>query len=159
MTQLTKLAVVELPEGKQAVERLERHIVDMIIDGEVDPLEADIKLAGMQKAIDAVRKNLHVKHAVMEIASRYPEKTFEIYGAQITKKLTPARYDYSASDDPVWKSLNDQVAELTERRKQREKMLQTLTSPLTIADDDTGDMTTVHPPAKEQGETLSIRFV
>jgi len=159
MTQLTRLAAIDLPQGKKSIEQLENWLVEMIIEGEVDPLETDIKLAAAAKVIDGVRKNLHVKHAVMQAAHNYPEKTIDIYGAQVTKKHAPARYDYGACNDPVWDALEASLNRVTESKKAREKMLQTLTVPITIIDEETGDVVTVQPPAKEQGETIAIKFV
>jgi hypothetical protein len=155
----TALQIIEMPRGKDAIERLERTYVDLILSGDVDPLEVEVSLKGIEEAIKAIRNNAAVRHAVLAEAGMFPEKTFEKYGAQITKKLTPARYDYESCEDPTWNELNKKVATLTDQRKQREKLLQTLTSPMSINDQDTGEVVMIYPPQKEQGETIAIKFV
>ena len=151
----TQLTTIELPQGKAAVQKLERKLVDLILNGEVDPLQVEVGLKGIEEAIKAVRTDASVRHLIMQEAGKYPEKTFEVYGCQITKKLTPARYDYENTGDPVWNGLNEKITDLTKLLKAREKMLASLTGP--IADPEEGVV--IHPPAKTQGETLAIKFV
>jgi len=153
------LTTITIPEGRLAIQQFQQKFKDLIMSGDVDPLEVDIKLKAVSDAIEAIRKDQEVRYAVMSEASKYIDKTFEMHGAQITRKLTPARYDYEACGDPAWTSLNNQINELYELRKQREKLLQALTAPQSFLDDQTGEVTLVRPPVKEQGETLSVKFI
>jgi len=153
------LTTITIPEGKTAIQRFTQSTIGLILSGDVDPLEAEVKLKAVAEAIDAIRKHGEVRHVVMMEAAKYIDKTFDVYGAQVTRKLTPARYDYEACGDPVWASLNNQINALYDERKQREKLLQALTAPQSFLDDQTGEVTLVRPPVKEQGETLAIKFV
>ena len=156
---VTKEVAITLPEGKVAVESLTQRLIDAFVDGTEDPIRLDVQLKALEEVVKAVRGNLTVKHTVMQALSLYPEKTVELYGAQITKKLSPARYDYSVCGDPTYTGLTVQMDDIKAEMKAREAFLKSLKAPITLVDDTTGEVHTVSPPAVEQGETIAVKFV
>ena len=150
---------IYMPQGKVAKQELEQKLRNMYLDGDIDPLQVEIGVKGIEDAIKYVRKEPLVRNTVLEAVSMYNEKTFEINGAQIQKKNMPARYDFTVCQDPVWVSLNAQMESLKDRIKERETFLKALPGKTTIVNDDTGEVTEIYPPAKSQGETIAIKFL
>ena len=154
---MNELAIY-MPTGKVAKQQLEGQLRSMYLSGDFDPLDIEIKVKGVSDAIEAVRKDPEVRDAVMDALSLYNEKTIELEGAKVQKRLTPARYIFSECGDPEWSKLDAQIKALTEQRKDREGFLKSLKKMEVIVDQDTGEAVEVQPPIKTQGETLAITF-
>ena len=77
-------------------------IKNAVLDGDINPLELDIRLKSAEDVITAIRKDPEIKERVDDEASKYPEKTFSFMGAEITKNV---RKNYDFSNDVVWKGL------------------------------------------------------
>ncbi len=148
-----------MPTGKVAVRQLEGQLREMYLSGDHDPLDIEIKVKGVSDAIEAVRKDAEVREAVMDALSMYNEKTISLDGAQVTKRMMPARYAFSQCGDPVYDKLQAQLDVAKKELKAREDFLKALPGKTTIVDDDSGEVYEVIPPPKSQGETLAIKFV
>ncbi len=155
---MSELAIF-MPTGKVAKQQLEGRLRDMYLSGDHDPLDIEVKMKGVSDAIEAVRKDADVREAVMDCLSAYNEKTINLDGAQVTKRMMPARYAFSQCGDPVYDKLQAQLDELKLEVKAREAFLKALPGKTTIVDDDSGEVYEVIPPPKSQGETLAIKFV
>jgi len=154
---MTQELTLFLPTGKAEVQALTQRIIALQESGEVNALEVDIKLKGIEEAISTGRKA--TKDLVLEEATRYAEKTFELAGAQVQKKLTPAVYDYATAGDPVYNAMQVQMADLKDRIKSRETFLKSVKGAITMVDDTTGEVYVINEPSKSQGETIAIKFL
>lgn len=77
---------------KSISEQFESYI-STIENGEIDALEAYIKLKAFEKSFkNALEK---VEPLAFEVASKWNEKTFQYKGAEIQKKNSAGRYDFS----------------------------------------------------------------
>jgi len=148
-----------MPQGKAAKQELEQKIKNMYLSGDVDPLQVEIGVKGVEEAVKAIRKDYEVRDAVMSALSMYNEKTVELIGAQVTKKNMPARYDFSGCGDPQYDRLNEQMQRLKEQLKDRENFLKTIKGTEVITDKETGETVEVREPVKTQGETYAIKFI
>ncbi len=154
---MTQELTLFLPTGKAEVQVITQRIIALQESGEVNALEVDIKLKGIEEAISAGRKA--TKALVLEEANRYAEKTFELAGAQVQKKLTPGVYDYATAGDPVYNAMQAEMAALKDRMKAREAFLKSVKGAITMVDDTTGEVYVINEPAKSQGETIAIKFL
>ncbi len=154
-----KELTLHVPEGKAAVAIRAQSLKDIITSGNIEPVRAIVWLKGLEKIIETVSKDAEVKEIFMDSLSAYNEKVIEEYSAKITKKLSAAKYDFSACQDVEWERLTAQMATLKERIKDREDMLKTLRKPEERIDPESGEVYTIFPPPKTQGETYAVQLV
>ena len=146
--------LLAIPNNKRDANRIGAMIIGSILDGDVNPLETEIKLRYIESIIEQVRKNANVKDAVLTEAEKYPEKTFSEYGADITKTRS-SRYDYSGCGDSVRDGLANDITALNEKKKEREKMLQGLAESMVI--EETGEI--IYPPVKSSSDVLRVKLL
>jgi hypothetical protein len=72
-----------LPFSKVEQSNFVTQVVAEILEGNINPLDADLKLKAMENAIIEIRKNSGVKEYVISEAEKYG-KTFEHSGVTIT---------------------------------------------------------------------------
>ena len=149
---------IYMPTGKVAKLQLEETIKSMYLSGDLDPLRVEVGIKGIEDAIKAIRKDPQVRDAVLNALSLYNEKTIDLAGAQITKKNTPAKYEFEACGDPVWERLDAKMKAIANQKKERENFLKALTKMEVVVDQETGEACDIIPPPKTQGETLAITF-
>lgn len=156
---LNKLKTVQqnmlaIPQDKRDISRIGAGIIASILNGEINALEADIKLRRLETIIDQVRKNQNVREEVFKEADKYPQKTFTEYNAEISKTHF-ARYDYSACGDSEHTELVKQIQDINERRKEREKFLQSLKD--NVVSEETGEI--ISPPVKQSADTVRVKLL
>lgn len=106
----------------------------------IEALEQSIKLTND----DAMTE--HMKHG----------KRAEMFGAVVDSVETGVRYNYQETGDKLWQQLDELVQEYTDKKKNRETFLRSLTQPMNFVDDITGEMYTINPPIKTSSTTLKI---
>ena len=141
-----------IPATKEELKVLATDIVTSVLDGEKNPLETDIKLRYLAELVEMVRKHSLMKKAVIDEAEKYPEKTFDAYGAVITKTFS-SKYSYEACNDAQWNDLVKEIQILTDQRKGRETFLKGLDGSET-ADPETGEI--ISPPLRESSDQLRV---
>lgn len=144
-----------IPGNKRDVNRIAGMTVTAVLDGDENPLEVDVKLRYLEHLIKSIRENLEMKDAVLQEAHKYGEKTFQAFGVEITKTTVGTRYDYSQCGDSTHTDILAKIAELTEHRKEREKLLQGLDGEMAIPE--TGEI--IYPPAKKSSEGLRVKLL
>ena len=108
-----------LPFSKVEQENYASQAIAEILSGNIDPLEADMRLKALEEVIKRIRTDIGVKDYVIEEASKYG-KTFDRHGAKITV-TTRTTKDYS--DDTIWNDLDREVKTWTAMRQAREKVI------------------------------------
>ena len=160
MTELTTFnSAIELDEivSKTNLERLTRHLVQLIEDGEVNPLDAIVKMHAMGKLVEGVTKNIMVKDVVRAELERYGTKTVKYEGVTFQLKAVSTRYEYSVCNDPVWQRLKNNADIAAAALKEREEFLKAI--PLegfTQVDPLTGEVVQTVRPEKRSEEGYSI---
>jgi phosphoribosylaminoimidazole-succinocarboxamide synthase len=143
--------------SKNHIERLTRHFVQLIEEGEVNPLDAIVKMHAVGKLVEGVTKNIMVKDVVKAELERYGTKTVKYEGVTFQLKAVSTKYDYSVCNDPVWQRLKNNADIAAAALKEREEFLKAI--PLegfTQVDPLTGEVCTTVRPEKRSEEGYSI---
>ena len=120
---------LSVPMKRVDVETFVSHMTKSVINGEIDPLELRVKFKCMQDALEQVLKNESVAEKILNAFDNYGEKLVSAYGAEIKKS---SRTNYDFSNDSKW-------SEITEQRKDREKLLKAIKPGESLFDTDTGE--------------------
>ena len=130
-------------------------IEESVQEGYLDPLDTLIQAKKMQelgKSIEAKIRPIaedKVRLAKGEIYSRY--------GVSVSQKVNGARTDYSACQDPVWQSINEDMEKLKAELKEREKFLSGISKPTEIVLNE-AEVYTIYPPVKSGKIGLSLEI-
>jgi len=120
----------------------------LIIDGEIDPIKAELALKAIENVIKDIRSNNHVKRITREETDKYG-KSFKLYGAKIENSQRTT-YDYSECGDNILNSLYAEKREIEAQIKIRESIVKY------GVDIETGE--TFNPPKTSTTEFLKITF-
>lgn len=129
-------------------------VIQAVQGGEINALTVLVQLRAMDKASERILKE--IDQYIMNEADKYPGRSFEFMGNQITKAEHGTKYDYSVCADPV---LNDLLAEqekIAAKVKARQERLKSQTGPETIIDPNTGEVVTIYPPTKKSKSGLNV---
>lgn len=136
----TAISVLSImPNNKDQVASFVRSYKSEILAGNIDALPELIRLKFIEKTIAELLKDDDIDRHFLDEFSKYSSKEkVVINGATLSQQETGVKYDYEASGDPKWIDLNNQIQELTEKRKEREKVLQAISHDSGIVDAGTG---------------------
>ncbi len=101
---MNKLENISNTLTKETRDDFKNEVIGLILDGQVDPLEMELRLRAMEKAIKDIRGDVRVKNAVMDVAPEYNKQEFMGAGITITERKTA---DYS--NDPVHTTLKAEL--------------------------------------------------
>lgn len=147
----------QLSVSKSGIQVFSKQLIESVQNGEVNPLELNAAFKAMEEIMKQVREAI-TENQLRE-AERYSEKIFSAFGCRIEKAEVGVSYDYSICGDPIY----NQRAQILEAAKkqldERVEFLKALKEPLTLVDDESGEVATVRPPLKKgsQGLKFSIQ--
>lgn len=144
----------QLSVSKSGVDMFCRQLISSVQNGEVNALELKAFLKTMELIIDRVDKE--TKENQVTEAMRYSEKKFSAYGCEIEQCEVSTRYDYSTCGDPIYNQRVKIAEEAKSQLDDRAAFLKALKEPLTIVDDESGEVATVRPPVKKSTSGLRI---
>lgn len=138
-----------LPSNKEELYKFSRTLKDEIIADEKETLPILGKLKVIEKVIKDVLEDKEVKERFLRDRLAYSEKEIvKFNGIDFSVREAGVKYEYSASGDIKWMDLDKKIKELTEARKEREKLLQNI--PLEgLVDPDNGNYITRPPKSSE----------
>ena len=143
-TALSTLSV--LPSNRDQLKTFSRMLKDEILASNNDPLKILVQLKFIEKLIEDVLKDENIEyHFLKEFFLYEKEKIIEVGGAKLMQSEVGVKYDYEASGDPKWFDLEKQAKEIAEKKKEREKFLQSIPYDNGVVDPDTGVFIT-RPP-------------
>jgi hypothetical protein len=134
------------PTTKEQAESFANKLTEEVLQGEVNPLELHVKLTAMQKAIDAVKKNI-ASYTLTE-AQKYNSKTFDFNSSKIEIQELGAKYNYDNCNDAVLVRLNAELEKIKSAVEQRQAFLKVCKPGQPVIDEETGESYEVFPPAK-----------
>lgn len=138
-----------LPSTKDELYAFSRMLKDEIIQDENETLPILGKLKIIEKLVKDILEDKDVKGRFLADRLRYSEKeVVKFNGIDFSVRETGVKYDYSASGDVKWMDLDKKIKELTEARKEREKLLQNLPTE-GLVDPDNGNYITRPPKSSE----------
>lgn len=141
--------------SKSEIQIAADRIIQAVNDGgDQDPLRVAAMAKAMEETIKLIRKG--ITEVMIEEAEKYGKEPIKLDGHSFVIREAGAKYDYSECGDPEWNEINDQIKELNEKRKDREKFLKAIKDKATLVDDDSGEITTIYPPSKTSTTTVAI---
>ena len=99
---------------------------DQIMSGEQDSLKVAVHLKALEELISKLRKDEQIQDYTLEQSLKQGEKTFSIYGAEISIREMGTKYDFSICNDSLLEGLYSQMTILKKQIKDRETMLKTI---------------------------------
>lgn len=141
-----------IPKDKADLEYKSNMISELILDGNLNPIEVEINLKKFEDLASSVRKK--TRENLLSTLDKYPEKTISVFGADITRS-SRSTYDYSTCNDSELQELQAQLDKLNEKVKKRQEMLKHI-DPLTAVNPETGEY--LCPPSIKSTEIISIKI-
>lgn len=158
MTDLSVTSIVALFDtNKQERSSFVRQVIANAVDGNVNML----KLHKQIKCMEEIVKNILVDDSYREILldeAQKHGKTFDYLGENWSIRETGVKYDYSSCGDPYHEELMKEKAELDAKIKQREDFLKSLSDPMTIVIESTGEIRRVYPPKRTSTTTVTLKM-
>jgi hypothetical protein len=152
---MNTMSVINLmPSTSDEVNRFANNLIQLVKNGEENPLAVLVQIRAMEKAFKIITEK--IKENYISEADKYPGDKFQFKGNDIQKGDVYTSYDYSVCGDPIWsqrKSILDMAKNLLD---EREDFLRSLREPMTIVDDESGEVATVRPPLKKTTPGLKI---
>lgn len=140
--------------SRQGIEMFSGQLISAVENGEVNALELKAFLKTMEAIIEKVDKA--TREQQLKEAEKYSEKKFGAFGCEVEKAEVGTKYDYLTACDPVYEQRLVIFNSAAEQLKEREAFLKALHNPITIIDEDTGQVATVRPPVKRS--TSGLKF-
>ena len=138
-----------LPSTKEELYKFSRMLKDEIIADDKETLQILGKLKIIEKVVKDILEDKEVKARFLRDRQAYSDKEIvKFNGIDFSVRETGVKYDYNASGDAKWMDLDAKIKDLTEARKEREKLLQNL-PPEGMVDPDNGNFITRPPKSSE----------
>lgn len=142
--------------NQESIKEISNNFINPIINGDIQIEKGILILRAVKKAIEDAEEKLY--DDVVNAISKYGKEGASIHGAKINIKEVGVKYDFDNCADVIWNDLNNQIKELTEKRKEREAFLKTLTKQTTLVDDTTGEIYTINPAIRKSTTGFVIQF-
>lgn len=139
---------------KQDIPQMVSTIASEVANGTVNPLQALALLKMYETIVTTARKE--IMEAAIRERAKYGKEEANVMGYKITEMEAGVTYDYSGCGDIKWETWDSQMRSAADSRKEREAFLRMLKSPLTLVNEQTGEVYTVHPPVKKSTTTLKF---
>ena len=143
-----------LPSTKDEIQNFSIKIISELESGMIKPLDLLKQIKCFEKVIEQTKDTL-LKMA-REEAEKYGAKSFEYKGVKIELAEVGTKYDYSQCNDFVLAKVSEDLSKLNESKKQRETFLKSLKEPISLVDEESGDITQVLPPIKSSTSSLKV---
>lgn len=143
-----------MPTKASEIGRFAAGVINNVKNGEANALEVLVMLRALEALSETIRDS--IKENILTAADKYSEKTFEVFGARIEKGDVGVKYLYETSGDWQWESFKTQEQTAANLRKDREAFLRSLKEPITIVDEESGEVSTIKPPLKRSTSGLKV---
>lgn len=148
--------ITKFPSTKRDRESFIHKAIEEILNGNHYPLEVEVRLKNLEEIIKGIRTSVTLKNAVIDEAQRHPEKTFELYGAKITKS-SRREWIYEGCNDSILEDFKLQLNAIKTAIDERETFLQSLKSGMIAVDEATGEQ--LVPPVVHEKTILQISIL
>jgi hypothetical protein len=143
-----------LPDTKTGVQTFSNQLIQAVRNGEVNPLQVKAMFKVMVMVGEIV--NEATKANQLTEAEKYPEKKFNAFGFEIEKSENGTKYDYLSCGDPIYEQRHAIAESAKAHLDERAQFLKALKEPLTVIDDESGEVATIQPPIKKS--TTGLKF-
>lgn len=138
--------IYQLQISKDSIGKAAGTVIDAVRNGNINPLEARIRLQVLEKFIEMVKEQ--IKDESLTEAYKHPSGKFEYMGCELQIKEAGVRYNFDECGDPMYLDLKDKL-------KKRETFLKAVDKELNIVTDD-GEVITIKQPIKSSTTTVTI---
>lgn len=153
--ELTAPAIASIFKGCNASERgsFIQQIKQSVENGSYTAMEMTAMLRNLREIADASEQA--IEHFLLDEVEKHGKEVAQ-HGVTFTVAEVGVKYDYENCKDLEWTMLRNAEARNADARKLREKFLKTITSPLTLVNEDTGEVDTINPPIKSSTTKVKI---
>ena len=145
--------------SKETMQIQSRTLIQPIIDGEIDPLQAVAKIRFLSDMLTAALKDDRVKDIILGEIDKNGGKDATAFGVKFTQKEMGVSYDYTVCGDPEYDRLAAEMEDLKARMKDREKFLMGIPAEgLPMVDQETGDCYKIIRPLRRASLNYSVTF-
>lgn len=153
--QLSTVNTVSLFETtKEQRNTFAQDFIARVKNGEINPVQCHLQLKCMEEIVKTITSDAEYKSLTLDEASKHGKK-FSAYNGEFEIKEMGVKYDYSVCEDVEYNKMVQELAELDQRIKAREKFLKNIPEK-GVADPENGNM--IYPPAKTSTTTLTVKL-
>jgi hypothetical protein len=131
-----------------------KSLLQLIEEGHIDALSVAMQMKYLQDVMDLAKEKL--REYVLNELNKYPNGEATKHGSTFQIKEAGVSYDYSGCGHAHYNELKQQIAILTDQCKEIEKFLRTIKDSMTVVDESTGEIITIHAPIRRSTTTYSI---
>jgi hypothetical protein len=134
-----------------------KSLLQLIEEGHIDALSVAMQMKYLQDVMELAKEKL--REYVLNELNKYPKgEDITKHGATFQLKEAGVSYDYSGCGHAHYNELKQQIGILTEQCKEIEKFLRTVKDSMTIVDESTGEIITIHAPVRKSTSTYQVTF-
>lgn len=151
---------IQLLTDPRTVSEYARQAVAAITGGEVDPLTAYVNINKIKKVVEEVGKDPEVTRTIVDYIGQRGDAREGLTVGDCKAQVCEAgvTYDFSECGDPQLADLYAEADAIKERIKTRENFLKSIDGHATVVDENTGEVVTIHPPARSSKTTVKLTF-
>jgi len=142
---------------KDLIKQHADQLIELIDNGHTDAISIAIQAKYLTEVLEATKER--IRELVCDELHKYTKgEECTKHGATFALKEAGVSYDYSGCGDPQWAEIDNQIKVLTDQRKEREKFLRSIQDSLTVVDETTGEIITIHAPIKRSTSRYSVTW-
>ena len=145
---MDRIELFEALPSRGNASTLAKQISDNVLNGEMSPLEMAVKLSFMEKTIIEAKDN--IKESLMQEVNKYAKgEGITSLGAKVESVEAGVSYSYENCG-------HFEYDLICRKKKEIETFLKSLKEPMTIVDENTGEITKIYPPVRRSTTTTKI---
>lgn len=158
MTELSATSIVALFDtNKEQRSSFVRQIINGALDGNVNMLKLHKQMKAMEEIVKNVLADDSYRDMLLDEAQKHG-KSFDYLGEKWSIKEAGVRYDFSDCADPILNDLFEEQKSIEEQIESRCRFLRSLTNPMTVIIEETGEVRRVYPPKKTSTTVVSLKM-
>lgn len=138
----------QFPTSKTEQKEMVDIVVEALKTGNENPLRIEAAMANIEAVVKEYRGNKEVKEILLDEVRKYPKSIAEIYNATFQEKEVGVKYDFSGCGHVRYNEIVEQIAALTEQKKQIEAEIRAHKDMFIYTDLETGESYEVNPPKR-----------
>lgn len=154
MKELTLLS--QFPTSKTEQKEMVDIMVELLKTGNENPLRIEAAMANIEAVVKEYRGNKEVKEILLDEVRKYPKSIAEIYNATFQEKEVGVKYDFSGCGHVRYNEIVEQIAALTEQKKQLEAEIRAHKDMFIYTDLETGESYEVNPPKRTASSQVVV---
>lgn len=160
MNELRATSILSLMDTTKEQRRaFAEQVIEEIEQGNVNPLLVHCQIKAMENLIGQFTdkgdlKERYMTH-VMDEAAKHGKK-FQFHSGSFETKEVGVKYDYSKCNDAELAALEIKAELLDKEIKARQSFLKSISGSLDVVDKDSGEVTTMYPPAKTSTTSVAV---